>query len=585
MEFIHNAFSISLIISSLLVGGLSIYIAFKLSDSTRWMALTMFLMTIWGFFYGLELASTSLDQMIKLIYLEYIGISFTPAAWLVFSMIYTGYKKWSKLAVLISVFIIPFITYLMVLTNDYHHLHYSSVGISNSGPFPLLDIEFGPWYYIHTIYSYIAFLLGTLILWSRFKNADPLYQTQSIFLITSGFFPLIFNLFYQIGIIKPFSGIDLTPYAFLLTYLILGFAIIRYRLFSLKPVAQNRIMESLTVGVLVFDSNEKLIDFNPASKHFSFNENQIKIGVPASTIFSERKEIYKILQDAEEKIIMINAEKNGKEVNIRVKSIPMLDKTSGFYGVIILLDDQTEQIKVNNQLRQQANDLIQLNELKDKFFSIISHDLKGPIFGVKELIHMTQSNIISKEEFLTMLPEVSKNMEQVAILLENLLAWASSQLRGEHIQIQTFNLVTLLTQQQKLLDRIAQEKKIEIILESEEIIEILADRNMIDLVLRNLINNAVKFSSAGGKIKLTAKKLSKEVKVCIKDSGVGISNQNLKKIREGISFTTRGLNNESGTGLGLVLVREYVKKNNGKLEVDSILGEGTTFCLYLPLSN
>ncbi|HCX75822.1 MAG TPA: PAS domain-containing sensor histidine kinase, partial [Algoriphagus sp.] len=96
----------------------------------------------------------------------------------------------------------------------------------------------------------------------------------------------------------------------------------------------------------------------------------------------------------------------------------MLDKTSGFYGVIILLDDQTDQLKVNKQLRQQANDLIQLNELKDKFFSIISHDLKGPIFGVKELIHMTQSNIISKEEFYTMLPEVSKNMEQVAILLE-----------------------------------------------------------------------------------------------------------------------------------------------------------------------
>ncbi|WP_144603032.1 sensor histidine kinase [Algoriphagus algorifonticola] len=585
MEFIHNAFSTSLIISSLLVGGLSLYIAFKLSDSTRWMALTMFLMTIWGFFYGLELASTSLDQMIKLIYLEYIGISFTPAAWLVFSMIYTGYKKWSKPAVLVSVFLIPITTYLMVLTNDYHHLHYSSVGISNSGPFPLLDIEFGPWYYIHTIYSYIAFLLGTLILWSRFKNADPLYQTQSIFLIASGFFPLIFNLFYQVGIIKPFSEIDLTPYAFLLTYLILGFAIIRYRLFSLKPVAQNRIMESLTVGVLVFDSNEKLIDFNPAAKQFCFQENQIKIGVPAATLFNERKEIYKILQDAEETILLINTEKNGKEVNIRVKSIPMLDKTSGFYGVIILLDDQTEQIKVNNQLRQQANDLIQLNELKDKFFSIISHDLKGPIFGVKELIHMTQSNIISKEEFLTMLPEVSKNMEQVAILLENLLAWASSQLRGEHIQIQTFNIVTLLTQQQKLLDRIAQEKKIEIILESEDSIEILADRNMIDLVLRNLINNAVKFSSAGGKIKLTAKRLSKEVKVCIKDSGVGISNENLKKIREGISFTTRGLNNESGTGLGLVLVREYVKKNNGKLEVDSILGEGTTFCLYLPLSN
>ncbi|HAH38225.1 MAG TPA: PAS domain-containing sensor histidine kinase [Algoriphagus sp.] len=482
MEFIHNAFSISLIISSLLVGGLSIYIAFKLSDSTRWMALTMFLMTIWGFFYGLELASNSLDQMINLIYLEYIGISFIPASWIVFSLIYTGYKKWLRPLILIPVFLIPVTTFLMVLTNGHHHLHYSSVGISNSGPFPLLELEVGPWYLVHTFYSYIAFLLGTLILWGRFKNADPLYQTQSIFLIASGLFPVIFNLLYQTGVIKPFSEIDLTPFAFLFTYIILGFAIIRYQLFSLKPVAQNRIMESLTVGVLVFDGNEKLIDFNPATKQFHLDPGKIKIGVAASSLFYDNEAIYNIIRNVEEKIILINTVKDGQELNLRVKSIPMLDKTSGFYGVIILLDDQTDQLKVNKQLRQQANDLIQLNELKDKFFSIISHDLKGPIFGVKELIHMTQSNIISKEEFYTMLPEVSKNMEQVAILLENLLAWASSQLRGEHIQIQNFNIVTLLTQQQKLLDRIAREKRIEIILESEEIIEILADRNMIDLV-------------------------------------------------------------------------------------------------------
>ncbi|HAZ25590.1 MAG TPA: hypothetical protein DCY95_14135, partial [Algoriphagus sp.] len=247
-------------------------------------------------------------------------------------------------------------------------------------------------------YSYIAFLLGTLILWGRFKNADPLYQTQSIFLIASGLFPVIFNLLYQTGVIKPFSEIDLTPFAFLFTYIILGFAIIRYQLFSLKPVAQNRIMESLTVGVLVFDGNEKLIDFNPATKQFHLDPGKIKIGVAASSLFYDNEAIYNIIRNVEEKIILINTVKDGQELNLRVKSIPMLDKTSGFYGVIILLDDQTDQLKVNKQLRQQANDLIQLNELKDKFFSIISHDLKGPIFGVKELIHMTQSNIISKEE-------------------------------------------------------------------------------------------------------------------------------------------------------------------------------------------
>ena len=119
--------------------------------------------------------------------------------------------------------------------------------------------------------------------------------------------------------------------------------------------------------------------------------------------------------------------------------------------------------------------------------------------------------------------------------------------------------------------------------ESEEIF-VYADRNMIELVVRNLINNAIKFSNINSTIKLTAHYEANQVKICVNDTGVGISEENLLKLNQGISFTTKGQNNESGTGLGLILVREYVQKNNGKLEIHSVLGKGTKFCIYLPKS-
>ncbi|MBY5949870.1 PAS domain-containing sensor histidine kinase [Algoriphagus marincola] len=583
MDFSFNAFSVSLIISSLAVMGISASIAFRLDTTTRWIAMTMFFITVWGFFYGLELASTTLKDMLLWVKFEYIGISFAPALWLIFTLKYTGYRNWAKPPVLIGSFTIPAITLLMVISNELHGLYYEKTFLVLDGPFPILGIEKGPYYIIHVIYSYVAFLLGTIILWRRFEKADQLFKNQTKLLIAAGAFPIVFNLFYQTGVIKLFGYVDLTPFAFLFTYLVLGIAILRYGLFSIKPIAQGKIMEALTKGVLVFNSSNKVVDFNPTARAFCAEPKKIRIGATLESIFWREKAILELFNGFEQKTIVHKP--SFGDTTIRVEIIPIRDKEMEDLGNILLIDDITEEIKTNQQLQKQKEDLQQLNDLKDKFFSIISHDLKGPIFGVKELVHMTQTGLISQDEFLEMMPEVSKNMEQVAILLENLLAWASSQIRGEQVDIQQFDILPLVNQQKKLLNRLAEDKKVKIEIDIEESIRVSADRNMIDLVLRNLITNAIKFSRAGDRILLSASKEKYQAKICIKDSGVGISRENIQKIQQGESFTTRGLNNETGTGLGLVLVREYIFKNKGKLEIESEEGNGSTFCVYLPLAD
>lgn len=582
MELIFNPFSVSLLISGALVAALSAFISIKLGSSTRWIALTMLSASIWGFFYGLELASTSEEAMLFYVKLEYLGVLTTPTFWLIFSIKYTGLRPKYPALTYFFIGIIPLISYLILMTNELHHLHYASTSVNFNGPFPLLDIKIGPWYIVNVIYSYFAFLAGLIILWRRFRNSDPLYKTQTRLIFAAGVFPIIINVLYQLGLFRIYAEIDSTPFAFLFTYLILGFAIIRFSLFSIIPIAKEKIISVITRGVLVIDSRLNIIDYNPAAKDYFEKPQIIKPGNNLNEIFENFQPILDLVNSNKHQTIETPDTIREVRKIVRIESIPILDKKSSLSGTVLLFEDISEEVLTKEKLETQAKDLQQLNDLKDKYFSIISHDLKSPIFGIRELLHLTQSGDVSQEEFMEMIPEVTQNIENVSSLLENLLAWTSSQIKGEHIQLSEFNLFKVIEEQIQLVDRIAQGKSINIELADEGNILVKADQNMIELVLRNILSNAVKFSHRNGKIKINVSESGEFEKVCIEDFGIGISKENLKKLKHGISFSTKGRQNESGTGLGVLLVNEYTHKNNGRLEVSSELGKGTKFCIYIP---
>jgi PAS domain S-box-containing protein len=582
MELVFNSYALILICSSLLVGGLSLFIGLKLEESVKWIVLAMLSFSIWGFFYGFELASQNVEDMLFWSKLQYLGLVMAPSCWVVFALKYTGFDTSTKRWVYPSIFILPVVTYLLVLTNSWHHLHYKSNWLITSGPFPILGIEKGVWYPVQVIYAYFFYFLGTSIIWRRIRFANLHFKLQTRLLIVGGFFPLFVNVLYQISWLKPFEGLDMTPFAFLLTYLLIAIAIIRFNLLNLKPIARDKILEVMTKGVIIFDHRNKIIDFNSASKRFFQKDGLVKVGQSAEEVFAKRPEITALLNLQVKQTIESRVQSDGSELILKIETVPISDGKALVSGVLLLVNDITDEINTNNQLKKQASELQQLNDLKDKFFSIISHDLKGPVFGVKELIHLTQTGLISEEEFMGMLPEVSKNLEHVAILLENLLAWTSSQLRGEYVQPQLIDLHRIIHNQKNLLDRIAGEKSIQIELEGFENTWVKADKNMIELILRNLISNAIKFSKPGSKVLVSAEEEGDFKKLCVQDFGVGIPQENLEKLNQGISFTTRGQSNESGTGLGLLLVREYILKNGGTWSVDSTVGKGTKFCITIP---
>lgn len=235
-----------------------------------------------------------------------------------------------------------------------------------------------------------------------------------------------------------------------------------------------------------------------------------------------------------------------------------------------------------DEIEQQAEELRDLNALKDKLFSIISHDLRSPLASLISMLNMAKDGHFSADEEKLILFELSKNVEYNTELLENLLKWASSQMKGSTIKPITFDIHEIVSGKVMLYEKAARLKGIELINSSSINSEVFADKDMVELVLRNLITNAIKFSETGDSISITSSVSNGFVKVCVSDNGKGIPKESLGKLFGKQVFSTRGTLDEKGTGLGLILCRDFVQINGGKIWVESQENVGSKFFFTLP---
>jgi two-component system, sensor histidine kinase and response regulator len=261
-----------------------------------------------------------------------------------------------------------------------------------------------------------------------------------------------------------------------------------------------------------------------------------------------------------------------RELEIRKKNVELQE-----------INDNLEKL-----VAKRTSDLEKANATKDKFFSIIAHDLKNSFNGLLGYSNILLSDFDSfgNEDKIKMISAIRQVSENTYKLLQNLLDWARVQTGLISFHPEEIHLSSLLQDELSVQKRLAEQKNIHIELKADDTLRVVADLNMISTIIRNLLSNAVKFTNHGGKIVLSLKQDGEMALISVKDPGIGIAPENMDKLfKVSENLKTFGTNQEEGTGLGLILCKEFVEKNHGQIEIHSEVNVGTEAVFRLPIKN
>jgi PAS domain S-box-containing protein len=344
------------------------------------------------------------------------------------------------------------------------------------------------------------------------------------------------------------------------------------------------LIQSMPDGVYRSTPEGKFIEVNDAMVRilgYDSKEDLMSIDIKSQLYFDseERESLTKKMRLNELDVFPLR-KKDGTIVYIEDHGWLVTDENDNIIFHEGVSRDVTQRKIAEVQLQEYSEQLKELVATKDKFFSIIAHDLKSPfnsILGLSEIIKNDARylDIATIEQYAGIIYSTSNNTFR---LLENLLDWARIQQSQMPFQPASLILKTIANEVIELSIEKANSKIIAIINYIPDNLIVMADRNMLNTILRNLISNALKFTSANGKVGIKAITKGNTTEISVEDTGTGIKQEDISKIFEiGSSFSKRGTENEKGTGLGLLLCKEFVEKHGGHIWVESEEGKGSTF--------
>lgn len=281
-----------------------------------------------------------------------------------------------------------------------------------------------------------------------------------------------------------------------------------------------------------------------------------------------------------------NIKKNGELCCILTNGVPILDEKGNLKGYRGVDRDITEWKKAEEEIKRMNEELLISNAEKDKFFSIIAHDLRSPFNSFLGLTQIMAENLqdLTMEEIRKFTLTMRDSVSHLYRLLENLLQWSRMQQGMILFNPEVIPLCSIIVDSLEIMAEPAQKKEIEITCTMPENLEVLADVNVVQTIIRNLVSNAIKFTPRGGKVDIAAKVLpDRFIEVSVADTGIGMNREMLDKLFHLDGKVNReGTEGEASTGLGLILCKEFIEKQGGKLWVESEEGKGSVFYFTLP---
>ena len=559
---------------------------------------------IWCAGHALELGSATLDAAVFWSKVQYVGIVATPVAAAMFALEYTGHQRLLRRRAALLMLLIPLVTLALVWTNEWHGLVWRQAALMVGDNYVALDPRYGPWFWIHTVFSYLCLLAYTLLLLRSLLHSPDLYRWQIGALLGAALAPWVGNVLFISGV-SPFGRLDLTPFAFTISGLLMAVGLLRFRLLDIVPFARDAAIESMSDGLLVLDEGGRVVDANPAALRMLARSAADVIGRPARDIFAEWPDLvarYRMTSMVAEEITI----GEGDDLHcFDLRITPLHGWRGRFTGRLVVWRDITERKLAEEELQRQNRALTELHvelsrakevaeaasRAKSAFLSSMSHELRTPlsaILGYCQLLQMQQERS-DPARTAADLKAIETAGTHLLALINNVLDISKIEANRVDLFLEVFDLPTLVWEVAVTTQPLIRQRGNTLDVHCRpDVGAMRADLVKVRQVLFNLLSNAAKFTE-NGQITLTVAREERaegDWLVCqVVDTGIGIEEVEQQRLFE--AFATVAMRRSAiyaGTGLGLAISRHYCRMMGGDIAVHSVPGAGTAFVVRLPMA-
>lgn len=554
--------------------------------------------SVWSIGYALELSFASIARKLLWAQVQYIGITFTAVSWFIFAYVFRNPNIPNLKAMTLLLSIVPIATIIIAFTNNQHGLLWAKTSLDDSGFMPMLSVEYGSWFWVHSAYSYLL-ILGGIGLFVRTLRLFPnQFRRQSVILILAAGTPLVGNALYLAGL-SPIPQVDPTPFAFSVSALLIAWGVVRLDMFDITPVARRVIVESLPDGVILLDIHDRVMDINQKGRQLLSLGGKKVIGQSLSDLPTEVAQTmtqYKGVLEIDDEIA-VRKDGRMRHFNIRIRPF----HTPGLHpkARVLILRDITRRIAAEKGIRQRNLELQQLiteaqtaredaekaNLAKSELLAKVSHELRTPLGGILGYAEMLQEGVYGtvSEEQHHFLQRIVENTGYLNEQVNDLLDLSRISAGTLEVKLYEFDVEDAVQQVATRIEPLAKAKDLALkIVVSPNLPRLIVGNSIrFQQILVNLATNAIKFTERGH-VSIDVSTQGEDFwTIQVTDSGIGIPDADLEKIFQPFHQIEGSI--VEGVGLGLTIVHELTLALGGKIEIGTKLGKGSIFKVILPL--
>ncbi len=509
---------------------------------------------------------------------RYVGVALTPVAYLFFVLEYTERSAWLHWRRSWLFFVIPILTLLCLWIAPDSFLTLDAVAYERITLILVLDI--GNWFWVHAAYSYLLILAGMILLGLRIVHSHYPYRQQAILMFVGSLLPFLVNIPSMFDLLPPdFPPLDLSALAGVVTGVCWGWALFRYQLLDILPVARDAVLESMADGVIVLDTRNRIVDINPAAERMFNLTRATAVGKPLAAYLINRPDVWErfaAVSAATEEITLVAGEAE-RFFELRISTLYRKHMPAGH---LIVLRDMTERQQAAEALQQYTRELEARNAELDTFAHTVAHDLKNPLstmVGFTSLV-VARHDKMEPDQQLNMLKTIERQGYRMARIIDELLLFASLRKLGE-VAFSPLDIGQIVAEVRERLASAIEEKQAHITLPIAWPTP-MGYAAWVEEIWANYISNALKYGGTPPHIVLGWDAQGDRLRFWVQDDGAGLTPEEQSRLF--IPFTRLDQVSAKGHGLGLSIVRRISDKLGGEVGVESAPGQGSTFWFTLP---